>query len=148
MDQNILISLIGVGSALTGTIAGGVISHYANKSMKQIEWQHSIRSKKIESKTNLYSGFLREATDLQLDSRDSKINGLSDIKILTGMLMQIELTSSTSVHEKAAQLANTVVYSHIIEEQKSPEDKVMPYSEARKEFVQAVKIELTELENT
>ena len=132
MDQSILIALIGVGSALTGTITGGVISHYANKTIKQIEWQQSVKSKKIESKTNLYAVFLREVTDLQIDSRVSKINSLSELKTLTGLLMQIELISSTSVHENVAQLAYIVIDSHIIEEQKVPEDKVIPYIESRK----------------
>lgn len=147
MEQETLISIIGVGSALAGTAVGSISAYFANKSMKNIEWNHSVKRQKIEEKTKLYTAFLREATNLAMDSRDSKVDGVSGLKELTALAIQIELTAPESVHSKAFQVADGIVYSHVREDQKRKDDDAVPYPEARRQFISAVKAELSALEN-
>lgn len=141
MEDKLLIAVIGVSSALAGTLLGGLVSYLSNKNLKDREWRLSIIREEINELKKLYSDYLAEATRLEVVSLKHKINDLREFNVLGTILSQIELLGSQKVITAARELGDHVLYSHA----ENVKKREKGFFDHKSNYVAAVKKELLEL---
>ena len=95
MSNEVLIAIIGVSSALLGSLIGGITSYFSTRSMRRLDWQLTVREKEVERNRTLYNEFLAEANRLMLLALSNKISGSTDFSKIAAMESQIRMTSLT-----------------------------------------------------
>ncbi len=141
MEDKLLVAVIGVSSALAGTLLGGLISYFSNKNLKDREWKLSIIREEINELKKLYSDYLSEATRLEVASLKNKVNDLREFNVLGTILSQIELLGSQNVIKAARELGDHVLHSHV----ENIEKREKGFFDHKCNYVAAVKKELLEL---
>lgn len=140
MINEITIALIGISSALLGTIIGGFITYFSNKTLKTLEWENPIKRQDLNERKVIYSNFLAEVNNLALEAHEEKTRKASYFNSLANCMTQLELSSNDSVIEATENIADHV-FSLYIKDEKSPGD----FPALRKTFAEAVRAERDEL---
>jgi murein L,D-transpeptidase YafK len=109
MNPQFVIALIGVSSALLGTIIGGWISYLSNKNLKMTEWKMSLVKEDANFRRKLYSDFLSEVNRLTVFSSESKVESIKDLSFLINYYTQIELLSSQEIISCSKEIVSCVV---------------------------------------
>jgi hypothetical protein len=141
MAPQVIAAIIGVSSALIGTLIGGFISYLSNRNIKLEEWQLSLIKEEINSRNKLYSEFLGEANRLVLFSLEEKVSSTRQMDSLMSYFTQIELVATEKVIERAKSLADCVLTCNTQSANKEDQD----FYNLKKYFIEAVKDELFEL---
>ena len=141
MEDKLIITLIGVSSALAGTLLGGFISYLSNRSLKDREWQLLIIREEINDLKKLYSDYLAEASRLEVASVKNKVSDLREFNALGTLFSQIELLGSQSVIKAAKEIGDHVLHSHV----KNVEKREKGFYDHKCNYVAAVKKEFLEL---
>jgi hypothetical protein len=143
MPPQVIAAIIGVSSALIGTLIGGFISYLSNRNIKREEWQLSLIKEEINSRKKLYSEFLGEANRLVLFSLEEKVSSTRQLDSLISYFTQIELVATEKVIERAKSLADCVLTCNTQSANKKDQD----FYNLKKYFIESVKDELFELGN-
>ena len=145
MSNEIIIAIIGIAAALIGTIIGGAVSYFSNKSINTLEWQRRIKNDEVTERKDIYSSFLKYSYKLRVDAiRQSQIEHPSGFNDLTFVYSQIELIASQPVTDSACKLYTHVVKSHNAGNDTTEDE----YAQLKGQFIYAVKNELAKLQNT
>ncbi len=108
-DMNLYIALISAGSALLGTVGGGLISFLTTYHLKKKEWQQEQVSKEIEKREKLYADFMAEFSRVNMLGWDSRVGNLNEFVALESILGRISLFSSKEVELAAVGLSQYAI---------------------------------------
>jgi uncharacterized protein YneF (UPF0154 family) len=137
MSNEVLIAIIGVTSALLGSLVGGIASYFSTRSMRRLDWQLSVREKEIERNRILYNEFLAEANRLMLLSFGKKVSDTTDFSTIAAMESQIRMTS-LSLGERARKITACTMSYNVKGDPKTEEN----FPLLRDEFIEACRQEI------
>jgi len=141
MAPQVIAAIIGVSSALLGTLVGGFLTYLSNKNLKLIEWQLSLIKEEESNRRKLYSDFLGEANRLTLFSIEGKVGSVRELDSLINCFSQVEFVSTEQVIEQAKKLVDCVIACNT----KSAIVQNQDFYCFKKNFIEATKNELNEL---
>lgn len=141
MAPQVIAAIIGVSSALLGTLVGGFLTYLSNKNLKLIEWQLSLIKEEESNRRKLSSDFLGEANRLTLFSIEGKVGSVRELDSLINCFSQVEFVSTEQVIEQAKKLVDCVIACNT----KSAIVQNQDFYCFKKNFIEATKNELNEL---
>ena len=137
MSNEVLIAIIGVAAALLGSLAGGITSYFATRSMRRLEWQLSTREKAIDLNRALYNDFLAEANRLMLLAFGGKVSDSSGFTKIAALESQIRMTS-LPLGDLARKITGCTMSYNVKGDPKSPDS----FPQLRDQFIEACRQEL------
>jgi len=141
MAPQVIAAIIGVSSALLGTLVGGFLTYLSNKNLKLIESQLSLIKEEESNRRKLSSDFLGEANRLTLFSIEGKVGSVRELDSLINCFSQVEFVSTEQVIEQAKKLVDCVIACNT----KSAIVQNQDFYCFKKNFIEATKNELNEL---
>lgn len=141
MYPQVIAAIIGVTSALLGTVIGGYISYFTNKNLKIKEWHLSLTKEDMTIRNKVYSDFLGEANRLILFSIEEKASSIKEFDSLINYFSQVELLGTEKVIEQAKKLVDCVLAGNTQSANKQNQD----FNHEKKYFIEAAKDELSKL---
>ncbi len=117
------IPLISAGSALAGSLIGGLISFLTTYFLKKKEWQHEVLWREIEKREELYTKYMSESTRLILLAVDSHFDKALEFAKTGELLGRIRMQSSIEVIEAAENLMDRSLKAFSKKKPDSDEDK-------------------------
>lgn len=145
MSTELLLAVVGAVSAILGSSVGGVISYFASRSTKVLEWKHELAERELRNKEELYADFLAELMRLATWSVDNKGMNLKDLDKASGLLARIELHASGAVTSLARKMISHVLGMHAGQRGKKEKTKEGSFLDLRKEFVSACQDDLNRI---
>lgn len=82
---------------VVAAVVAGVVSYLAGRSMKSFEWRLALTRDRLAARERLYGEFLAEATTLQLQSIDAKVERAADFSSITAKMELISLQAPDAV---------------------------------------------------
>jgi len=143
-DITLYVALISAGSALLGTVGGGLISFLTTYHLKKKEWQQGQVIKEIEKREKLYADFMAQCAHTILKKLDTSGDLAENFSMLSSLVAQVQLHATERVSQAGEQLAQKVLDLAKIETRKSTTSE-KGYDHFHNKFCAACRDELRNL---
>lgn len=111
MSNELVLAIVSSGSALLGSIVGGIVSYFTASRLNLQKWRQDRIDKEMARREQLYSEFMGEVGNLMMKSCDTKEIKAIELNHLIALQTQIRLFATDEVIESAKKLTSETIHA-------------------------------------